>query len=54
MPVSFHAFQDVAANVREQLDRLAAHSWVRKELVLRGFVYDVATGHLSEVEWAGR
>jgi carbonic anhydrase len=51
MPVRFHAFTDVACNVRKQLDRLAAHSWVRKELILRGFVYDVKTGHLDEVPW---
>lgn len=51
LPMSFHAFSDVAENVRLQLDRLASHSWVRKELVIRGFVYDVTTGHLTEVPW---
>jgi carbonic anhydrase len=51
MPVRFHAFQDVAGNVHAQLERLASHSWVRKELILRGFVYDVSTGHLTEVAW---
>ncbi len=51
MPLCFHAFTDVAANVHLQLERLAAHSWIRKELILRGFVYDVTTGHLSEVPW---
>lgn len=54
VPVRFHAFQDVARNVHEQLERLASHSWVRKELVLRGFVYDVKTGHLTEVPWECR
>ncbi len=51
MPVRFHAFKDVAKNVHEQLERLASHNWVRKELTLRGFVYDVTTGHLTEVPW---
>jgi carbonic anhydrase len=51
IPVRFHAFTDVAKNVYEQLERLASHSWVRKELILRGFVYDVATGRLTEVPW---
>ncbi len=51
IPVCFHAFQDVAKNVLQQLERLASHSWVRKELILRGFVYDVKTGHLTEVPW---
>jgi carbonic anhydrase len=54
MPVRFHAFTDVAQNVHEQLERLASHSWVRKELILRGFVYDVTTGHLTEVPWTCR
>lgn len=54
IPVRFHAFKDVEKNVYEQLERLAAHSWVRKELILRGFVYDVKTGHLSEVPWTCR
>lgn len=54
IPVRFHAFKDVAQNVHEQLERLASHSWVRKELVLRGFVYDVKTGHLTEVPWTSR
>jgi carbonic anhydrase len=51
IPVRFHAFTDVATNVLKQLQRLASHSWVRKELILRGFVYDVKTGHLTEVPW---
>ena len=51
IPVCFHAFKDVAKNVHEQLERLASHSWVRKELILRGFVYDVTTGRLTEVPW---
>ena len=48
-PVVFHAFTDVEANVRTQLERLDAHSWVRAEMVIRGFVFDVATGRLREV-----
>jgi carbonic anhydrase len=48
-PVHFYAFQDVQANVREQLSRLQAHSWIRSELKIRGFVFDVATGKLQEV-----
>jgi carbonic anhydrase len=49
-PVRFHAFSDVEKNVREQLSRLTAHSWVREEVIkIRGFVFDVQTGALSEV-----
>ena len=49
-PVNFHAFKDVDANVREQLRRLDEHSWVRSELKIRGFVFDVSTGRLREIE----
>ena len=48
-PVHFYAFQDVETNVREQLSKLEAHSWIRRELKIRGFVFDVATGKLHEV-----
>jgi carbonic anhydrase len=49
-PIHFHAFSDVERNVREQLEKLTAHSWIRTEVVtVRGFVFDVADGHLREV-----
>jgi len=48
-PVHFHAFKDVEKNVREQLAKLEEHSWVREELTIRGFVFDVKTGKLKEV-----
>jgi carbonic anhydrase len=47
--IRFHAFTDVERNVREQLERLHAHSWITKEMTIRGFVYDVRTGHLKEI-----
>lgn len=48
-PVRFYAFQDVHANVREQVKKLESHSWVRQDLKIRGFVFDVSTGKLREV-----
>src|SRR4051812_15378715 len=48
-PVRFYAFSDVEKNVREQLAKLEEHSWVREELTIRGFVFDVKTGRLNEV-----
>jgi carbonic anhydrase len=47
-PVTFHAFQDVAENVRRQVEKLLSHTWIRATVV-RGFVFDVADGHLKEV-----
>jgi carbonic anhydrase len=49
-PVRFYAFQDVEANVREQMKNLESHSWVRHDLSIRGFVFDVSTGKLREVK----
>ena len=48
-PVRFYAFSDVEKNVREQLEKLNAHNWVREELTIRGFVFDVQSGKLREV-----
>ncbi len=49
-PIHFHAFQDVEKNVREQVEKLRAHSWVQEEMTIRGFVFDVKTGKLREVK----
>ncbi len=49
-PVRFHAFSDPDENVRLQLARLDAHSWIHSELTIRGFVFDVRTAHLREVQ----
>jgi carbonic anhydrase len=49
-PVRFHAFTDPDENVRLQLARLDAHSWIHSELQIRGFVFDVRTAHLREVQ----
>ena len=48
-PLKFHAFKDVEKNVREQIQKLESHSWVRSDLKIRGFVFDVHTGKLREV-----
>jgi carbonic anhydrase len=48
-PVTFHAFQDVADNVRRQVAKLLSHSWI-KATAVRGFVFDVADGRLKEVD----
>lgn len=49
-PTTFHTFQDVDANVREQLQKLHLHPWIPNEMKVRGFVYDVATGKLREIK----
>jgi carbonic anhydrase len=49
-PVHFHAFDDLEENVREQVRRVKSHPWIPKHIPVRGFVYDVKTGQLSEVQ----
>ena len=48
-PAIFYAFQNIDENVREQLQKLHTHPWIPKEIIIRGFVYDVTTGRLREV-----
>lgn len=47
--VRFHAFQDVDANVRQQLKTLETHTWLHGRVKIRGFVFEVETGRLREV-----
>src|SRR3984885_12677532 len=49
-PAHFHAFDDLEANVRLQMQRVKSHPWIPKHIPVRGFVYDVKTGKLKEVE----
>ena len=48
-PAHFHAFDDLQENVRQQIRRVKSHPWIPKHIPVRGFVYDVKTGMLSEV-----
>lgn len=43
------SFPDVAEDVRQSLRRIENSAFVTKHTSLRGFVFDVATGKLSEV-----
>src|SRR5262245_17953491 len=49
VPVHFHAFKDVAVNVRRQVARIKNHPYIPRHIQVRGFVYDVKTGKLEEV-----
>ena len=44
------AFPDAADDVRQSIARLQANPFVPQKSAIRGFVFDVATGQLSEVE----
>jgi len=49
VPAAFHAFADVQGNVARQIGRLRADPWIPRSIAIRGFVYDVSNGRLSEV-----
>jgi carbonic anhydrase len=49
VPARFLAFTDLEENVREQIRKVRSHPWIPESLVVRGFIYDVDTGRLTEV-----
>ncbi|MGB7922571.1 MAG: carbonic anhydrase [Pyrinomonadaceae bacterium] len=49
-PDRFYAFNDLERNVLEQILKVKSHPWTPKGVTVRGFIYDVKTGHLHEVE----
>lgn len=49
-PAHFYGFDDLEENVRRQVHTIKAHPWIPKHLPVRGFVYDVKTGRLTEVK----
>jgi carbonic anhydrase len=49
-PAFFYAFQNIEENVRHQLQKLRSHPWVPQQVTVRGFVYDVTSGRLREIQ----
>ena len=47
------AFSDPAEDVRQSIARIKASPFIPKTDAVRGFVFDVATGRLDEVDAAG-
>jgi carbonic anhydrase len=48
-PAHFYAFDDLEANVRQQVAKVKSHPWIPKQISVRGFIYDVKNGKLTEV-----
>ena len=46
--LAFHAFRDLEANLREQVERIKAHPWI-KDVPVRGLIYDLETGDLRDI-----
>jgi carbonic anhydrase len=49
-PFALEAFSDLDADVRQSINRIKASPFVPNKDAIRGFVYDVATGSLREVQ----
>ena len=49
VPYHFYAFSDLKENVRQQIQKVRSHPWIPKQIPVRGFIYDVKTGRLTEV-----
>jgi carbonic anhydrase len=48
-PARFYSFTDAEQNTREQVLKARSHPWLSDDIPIRGFVFDVNTGRLSEV-----
>ncbi len=48
-PARFYAFSNPEENVRHQIGKVKSHPWVPKHIPIRGFIYDVKSGRLTEV-----
>ena len=51
-PMRFFSYKDPVQNTREQIKKVRSHPWIAKDVPVRGFVFDMETGLLSEVEAA--
>jgi carbonic anhydrase len=45
----FHAFRDIDQNIADQVLRIRENPFLPKQIQVRGYAYDVATGALREV-----
>jgi len=53
-PMRFFAYKDPVENTRQQMKSVRSHPWIGKEIPVRGFVFDMETGLISEVEAESR
>jgi carbonic anhydrase len=49
-PMHFFSYRDPTQNTREQIKKVRSHPWIAKEVPVRGFIFDMETGLLSEVD----
>jgi carbonic anhydrase len=52
-PMRFFSYGDPVEHTREQIKKVRSHPWISKDVPVRGFIFDVDTGRLSEVKLNG-
>lgn len=48
-PARFYTFTNLEENVGEQVRKVRSHPWIPESIPVRGFIYDVDAGRLSEI-----
>jgi carbonic anhydrase len=48
-PARFYSFTDPVQNTKEQIQKARTHPWISPDVPIRGFMFDVSNGQLSEV-----
>jgi carbonic anhydrase len=49
-PMRFFSYENPEQHTREQIEKVRSHPWIAKGVPVRGFVLDMETGLLREVE----
>jgi carbonic anhydrase len=49
-PMRFYSFKDPEQNTREQIKKVRSHPWIAQRVPVRGFIFDVDTGLMKEVQ----
>jgi carbonic anhydrase len=49
-PMRFFSYEDPEEHTREQIKIVRSHPWISEEVPIRGFIFDVETGLLREVQ----
>ena len=50
----FFSYKDPEQHTREQIKKVKSHPWIAKDVAVGGFVFDMESGLLSEVDPVAR
>jgi carbonic anhydrase len=53
-PMRFFSYKEPEQNTWEQIKKVRSHPWIAKEVPVRGFIFDVETGLIGEVQPAAQ